>query len=122
MFDSVIREIQEDGVTQDELEQLKVKWRSEYYGRLESGGPYMPKYGLMHLLACFTMFDDEPHLVNTILDEFLAVTQDEVLSVARAHLRNENRAIVFRLPTSTASGASTSGVHNLPSNRARKPK
>src|SRR5882762_1324134 len=80
MFDSVIREIQEGGVTQEELQQLKVKWRSEYYERLESGGPYMPKYGLMHLLACFTLFDGDPRLVNTILDEFLAVTQDEVLS------------------------------------------
>ena len=122
MFDSVIREIQEGGVSQEELEQLKVKRRSEYYESLESGGPYMPKYGLMHLLACFTLFDDEPRLVNTILDEFLAVTQDEVLSAARAQLRNENRAIVFRLPASTASAASTSGVHRALSNTAGIPK
>jgi len=57
------------------LKQLKVKWRSDYYATLEGGrGGYMPKYGLMHLLACFTLFDSEPQLVNTILDGFLAVT------------------------------------------------
>jgi predicted Zn-dependent peptidase len=55
----------------------------------------------MNLLACFTLFDGEPHLVNTILDEFLAVTRDELLSVANKYLRNENRAIVFRVPTRT---------------------
>ncbi len=38
----------------------------------------MPRYGLMHLLACFTLFDGEPQLVNTILDGFLAVTREEV--------------------------------------------
>src|SRR5207245_7931879 len=59
-FNAVIHQVQEEGIGADELEQLKVKWRSDYYATLESGrGNYMPKYGLMHLLACFTLFDDE---------------------------------------------------------------
>ena len=54
-----------------------MKWRSDYYSTLEGGrGGYMPRYGLMHLLACFTLFDNEPQLVNTILDGFLAVTRE----------------------------------------------
>jgi zinc protease len=98
-FDQVMREIQEKGVIEDELEQLKVKARSDYYSTLEGGrGGYMPRYGLMHLLACFTLFDGEPHLVNTILDGFLAVTRDEIQAVAQKYLRPENRAIVFRTP------------------------
>ena len=98
-FDAVIRETQEKGISADELQQLKVKWRSDYYATLESGrGGYMPKYGLMHLLACFTLFDNEPQLVNTILDGFIAVTPEQVHEVARKYLRNEKRAIVFRTP------------------------
>jgi zinc protease len=58
----------------------------------------MPRYGLMHLLACFTLFDGDPQLVNTILDGFLAVTRDEIQAVAQKYLRPENRAIVFRAP------------------------
>ena len=58
----------------------------------------MPKYGLMHLLACFTLFDNEPKLVNTMLDGFLAVTVEQVLDVARKYLQPHNRAIVFRKP------------------------
>src|SRR5437879_1333550 len=88
------------------LEQLKVKWRSDYYATLESGrGNYMPKYGLMHLLACFTLFDDEPQLVNRILEGFLAVTPEQVHSVAKKYLRNEKRAIVFRAPAKIGSPA-----------------
>lgn len=98
VFDSVIGEVQEKGITEVELEQLKVKWRSAYYTQLESGGTYLPKYGLMHLLACFTLFDDEPQLVNTILDGFLKVTREEVQLVARKYLKRKNRAIVYRTP------------------------
>jgi predicted Zn-dependent peptidase len=103
-FDAVIREIQENGISEDELRQLKVKWRSDYYSTLEGGrGGHMPRYGLMHLLACFTLFDGEPQLVNTILDGFQAVTRKDVLAAAKKYLRNDKRAIVFRKPVSVAS-------------------
>jgi len=96
-FDAIIREIQEKGIGDSELDQLKVKWRSDYFATLEGGrGGYMPKYGLMHLLACFTLFDGEPQLVNSILDGFLAVTKERVQKVALTYLKPENRAIVFR--------------------------
>jgi zinc protease len=102
-FDAVIREIQEKGISEDELQQLKVKWTSDYYSTLEGGrGGYMPHYGLMHLLACFTLFDGEPQLVNTILEGFLAVTREEVLAAAKKYLRNDQRSIVFRTPVKPA--------------------
>ena len=101
-FDAVIRELQEKGISEDELQQLKVKWRSDYYSTLEGGrGGSMPRYGLMHLLACFTLFDNEPHLVNSILEGFLAVTREQVQAVAKKYLQPENRAIVFRMPVKT---------------------
>jgi zinc protease len=98
-FDAVLREVQEKGISEEELDQLKVKWRSDYYSTLEGGrGGYMPRYGLMHLLACFTLFDNDPQLVNTILDGFLAVKREEIQAVAKKYLHPENRAIVFRTP------------------------
>jgi zinc protease len=102
-FDAVIREIQEHGLAADELEPLKIKFRSDYYSMLEGG--MMPRYGLMHLLACFTLFDGDPQLVNTILDGFLAVTREEVQAAAQKYLRREKRAIVFRQPASTGKEA-----------------
>jgi predicted Zn-dependent peptidase len=99
-FDAAIGEVAQSGTHPAELEQLKVKFRSDYYSLLESGrGGAMPRYGLMHLLACFTLFDDGPQLVNTILDSFLAVKLEEIQAVAKKVLRPQNRAIVFRRPT-----------------------
>ncbi|HEY2460826.1 MAG TPA: pitrilysin family protein [Candidatus Acidoferrum sp.] len=97
-FDSAIREIAEKGISADELEQLKVKFQSDYYSTLESGHGGMPRYGLMHLLACFSLFDNDPRLVNSILNDFLAVRPADVQRVAKKYLRPENRAIVFRCP------------------------
>jgi predicted Zn-dependent peptidase len=99
-FDEVICEIREKGVSEDELAQLKVKWQSDYFSLLEGGHGGMPRYGLMHLLACFTLFDGEPQLVNTVLDGFLSVKREEIQAAAKKYLRNEKRAIVFRLPAS----------------------
>jgi len=104
-FDEVVREVQNSGISEDELAQLKVKWRSDYFSTLEGGRGGMPRYGLMHLLACFTLFDNEPQLVNTILDGFLAVKRDEIQTVAKKILRPENRALVFRKPAAKKEAA-----------------
>ena len=98
-LDQIVRIMQEKGISDSELDQLKVKWRSDYFATLEGGrGGHMPKYGLMHLLACFTLFDGDPQLVNTILEGFLAVTKEQVHDAARKYLQPQNRAIVFRKP------------------------
>ncbi len=98
-FDEVLHTVRSNGISESELEPIKVKWRSDYYSTLEGGrGGYMPRYGLMHLLACFTLFDDEPELVNTILDKFLQVTAGQVNEAAEKYLQPSNRAIVFRTP------------------------
>ena len=98
-FDAVIQEVREHGISGEEFAQLKIKWQSDYYSLLEGGHGGVPRYGLMHLLACFTLFDDDPQLVNTILDGFLAVTAAEIQKVAQKYLSKENRAIVLRKPT-----------------------
>jgi zinc protease len=98
-FDAIVREVLEKGISDSELDQLKVKFRSDYFATLESGrGGSMPKFGLMHLLAGFTLLDGDPKLVNTILDGFLAVGKEQLLDAARKFLRPQNRAIVFRAP------------------------
>jgi zinc protease len=98
-FDAVLREVQEKGIGAEELEQVKVKFRSDYYSELEGGGGgHLPRYGLMHCLACFTLFDGDPQLVNSILDGFLEVTPGQVQAVAQKYLVPRNRAIVVRRP------------------------
>jgi predicted Zn-dependent peptidase len=102
-FDEVIAAVQENGIDAAELDSVKVKFRSDYYSTLEGGmGGYMPRFGLMHYLACFTLFDGDPNLVNTILDGFLEVTPSRLQEVAKKYLVSTNRAIVVRQPRNGA--------------------
>ena len=99
-YDAVLDDVRQKGVERDELEQVKVKFRSDYFSSLEGGhGGYMPRYGLMHYLACFSLFDGQPQLVNTILDGFLAVTPEEVRAAAQKYLDPERRALLIRRPS-----------------------
>ncbi|MGC1171024.1 MAG: insulinase family protein, partial [Candidatus Acidiferrales bacterium] len=98
-FDEIIREIQAQGITEEELAPVKVKLRADFYSNLESGmGAHMPRFGLMHYLACFTLFDGDPGKINTILDGFEAVTPAQVQDAAQKYLVPRNRAILVRRP------------------------
>ncbi len=101
-FDQVIRELHDQEIAADELDPVKVKFRADYYSALEGGmGSYMPRFGLMHYLACFTLFDGDPGRINTALDGFLAVTPAEAQAAARKYLVPRNRAVLLRRPVST---------------------
>ena len=100
VFDDVIRGVQDAPIGLGELDPVKVKFRADYYSMLEGGmGSHMPRFGLMHYLACFALFDNDPHRVNTILDGFLSVTPEDSQAVARKYLVPENRAVLLRRPS-----------------------
>ena len=69
----------------------------------------MPRFGLMHYLACFTLFDGDPKRINTVLDGFLAVTPEQIQKVAKKYLVPQNRAIVVRSPLKEGTAASNGG-------------
>jgi zinc protease len=95
--DVVLDEVRQHGIEREELEHLKVKFRSDYVSSLE-GGHGIPRYGLMHYMACFTLFDGEPRLVNSILGGFMEVTPEQVRAAAEKYLDPKRRAIVIRRP------------------------
>jgi zinc protease len=98
-YDEIIRQVHEREISEDELAPVKVKFRADYYSMLEGGMGYqMPRFGLMHFLACFTLFDGDPQHINTALDGFMAVTPAQVQAAARKYLVPQNRAIVIRRP------------------------
>ncbi len=98
-YDDVLDAVRQQGIERDELDEVKVKFRSDYFSSLEGGhGGYIPRYGLMHYLACFTLFDDDPLLVNSILDGFNAVTLEQVRAAAQKYLDPARRALVIRRP------------------------
>ena len=97
--EEITREIRERGLGEDELNQIRVKFRSDFYSHLESGsGSLLPHFGLMHYLACFALFDNDPELINLVLDRFLAVTPQQVRELADRMLVPQQRSIVIRRP------------------------
>ncbi|HVB34092.1 MAG TPA: pitrilysin family protein [Patescibacteria group bacterium] len=96
-YDLVIEQLRSHGPDADELEQVKAKLKSDYFSMLEGSG-YLPWFGRMHYLACFTLFDEDSSLVNTILDHFAGITPANVRDAAERYLVPANRAIVERRP------------------------
>ncbi|HEX5819412.1 MAG TPA: pitrilysin family protein [Gemmatimonadales bacterium] len=100
-MDSRIAELQAKPVDAATLERARVKLRSAFYSTLES----LNGFGKADLLACFALFENDPALINRIMDGFAKVTPDQVQRTAREYLRPTNRTIVQVLPGAQAVSA-----------------
>src|SRR6185369_12944381 len=96
VVDKVIDAVQEHGVTEDELRQAKVNFRSSFLENLEGGG--IPGFGRADLLAALALYDDNPNRINTILADLDKVTTADVRAAARKWLVPANRTIIDRVP------------------------
>jgi predicted Zn-dependent peptidase len=89
-FDENIARIRTEPVTQDELDRARRTIRSQLYDLVGSS----TRLGLVDLLACFALFDDDPARINRIEAEFAKVTPELVLRTAQEYLRPENRTVL----------------------------
>ena len=93
-MDKVITAIQEHGITEDELKQAKVNFRSSFLENLES----QSGFGRADLLAALALYDDDPNRINTILTDLEKVTAAEVQAAAKKYLVPSNRTSIDRRP------------------------
>jgi predicted Zn-dependent peptidase len=98
--DEVIGAIQEKGITDDELRQAKVNFRSSLFDQLEAQGGF----GRADLLAAFALYDDDPERINTVFKELDKVTTADVQAAARKWLVPSNRTSIDRVPEKSAGG------------------
>ena len=91
-MDAVLAEIVQNGVTEKELADAKVRYRSNYYNQLES------TFGKAHLLSSLALFRDDPKAINTALTPFEGVTVAQIKSVAKKYFVPENRTVIDRVP------------------------
>ena len=94
VVDKVINAVQEHGITEDELKQAKVNFRSSFLENLESGSGF----GRADLLAALALYDDDPNRINTILSDLDKVTTAEVQQAAKKYLVPANRTSIDRRP------------------------
>ncbi|WP_420577793.1 M16 family metallopeptidase [Ekhidna sp.] len=92
--DEVMMDLQENGVTQEMLDNAIVKMRSSLYDNL--GGFF--GFGRADLLASFALFDDDPSRINEIEPRFKEVTVEDVNQTIDEYLVKRNRTILTLKP------------------------
>jgi predicted Zn-dependent peptidase len=97
-FDENIERIRTEKVTQDELDRARRTIRSQLYDLVGSS----TRVGLVDLLACLALFDDDPGRINHLEEEFAKVTPELVQKTAQEYLRKDNRTILFIEPGKAA--------------------
>src|SRR4026208_2540418 len=95
-MDAVIADIVAKGVTEKELADAKVSYRSNFYSQLEGS------MGKAHLLAALALFRDDPQRLTSLLPPFENVTTAQIKSVAAKYLVATNRTVIDRVPEAKA--------------------
>src|ERR1043165_8699089 len=91
-MDAVVADIVAKGVTDKELADAKVRYRSNFYNQIESS------FGKTHLLSALALFRDDPQQINSLLTPFENVTAAQVKSAAAKYLVATNRTVIDRVP------------------------
>ena len=91
-MDAVTADLVAKGVTDKELADAKVRFRSNFYSQLESS------YGKAHLLSVLALFRDDPNQINSLLTPFESVTGVQVKAAAAKYLVPGNRTVIDRVP------------------------
>jgi zinc protease len=91
-IDSVVADVTTKGITEKELSDAKVRFKSNFYNQLES------TYGKTHLLSLLALFRDDPNQINSLLTPFEKVTAEQVRAAAKKYLVANNRTVIDRTP------------------------
>ena len=97
-IDKVVVQVQTTPLPQAALDRALVKFRSGFYSELTQFGGV----GRANYLACFSLFDDNPSLINEIEPGLRKVTPALMQSVAKEYLRVTNRTILTIQPGAAA--------------------
>ncbi len=102
-YDATIRELVQKGPTQQDLDRVVTKMRSDWYGQLEI--PIDRASALSHAV----LFDGTFDRVYQIPEDLAKVTPAQVRAFAAKYLVSTNRTIINRVPEAPAKGAEKKG-------------
>lgn len=100
-IDAIVKDLQTNLVSQEELERAKTKARSDIYDALGAGN----RVGMVGMLASFALFEDDPARINRLEDEVAKVTPDMIRKTARQYLTQANRSVIDLKPAAAAADA-----------------
>jgi zinc protease len=91
-YDDTIADLARRGPDAAELDRIRSKMRSDWYGQLET--PIDRASSLSHAV----LFDGNADRVSSIPDEINGVTADDIRKFAAKYLVKTNRTIIWRVP------------------------
>lgn len=89
-----IEAIQKNPPSADELQREKTQLKA---AKIRAAGPFSgfgPVLGRAIEIADYAVFQNNPNLINTELDRYMAVTPEQVQAVARKYFTPENRSVI----------------------------
>lgn len=95
-----IERLKKEPIAEWELQKAKNTTRRNFINGLQSSLSRAVTMGQ------YTVYYNEPNLINMRLDKVAAVTKEDVQRVANKYLVNTNRTVVITMPARNASGAS----------------
>jgi predicted Zn-dependent peptidase len=98
--DAEIARLQATPPSAAQMRRAMTKTRAALYGLAGSS----TRFGLLDLLACFALFDDDPARINRIEQELRAVTPELVSEVARKYLTPARRTVQVVEPGRAVAG------------------
>jgi zinc protease len=87
-----IEAIKKDGVTQKELDKVRTQF---FRGQIQQRTLSL---FLANQIGTYTVYYNDPNLINTAYDKFAAVTPDQVKQAAQKYLVPEHRSVVITMP------------------------
>lgn len=95
-MDTALQSVRTSGVTEDELTAAKNRFRAQYLFALESNAVRA------RTIAEHYLYDGDATLIRTELDRYLAVTVDQVRTVAQTYLDPAHRVVLNVQPPGAA--------------------
>lgn len=101
-YENVIQDLAEHGVPVAELDRVRDKMRSDWYGQLEAPATRAS------ILGQVTLFDGDPERVNDIPGELSRVTSADIQAFVQKYMTVTNRTVIDRVPAPAKSAESGS--------------
>lgn len=97
-----IEAVKKDGITQQELEKVRTQFLRQ---AIQTRGSVL---FMANQIGTFTVFYNDPNLINTAYEKLAAVTADQVKQVAQKYLVPAHRSVMITMPgargSATAAG------------------
>lgn len=94
-------QIKTSGVSEDELAKIKNQYALGRFLDGKEGGEFtslQTALGRAMVFGEYALFDNDPSLINSEIDRYMAVTREQIQAVAKKYFTADNEAVLYMKP------------------------